>query len=254
MALNQRMITDWAAFPGRVEVFDQVGSTQELAKKQWINNPKLPLAIIADSQRKGYGKYGRHFYSPAGGGLYFSLAMPTKCLTASGGLFTIAVAVAIRQILLNYFPGNEIGFKWVNDLYLAGKKVAGILVDQVSLGSAHALICGIGINLSTKRFPASLQKKAAALGPGMAIDRNHLVADLLTALAGLKVKTQQPAIISEYRQHLTMLGSMVTIHRGHDHFSGQAEDVDDQGRLVVVDHQGHQHIVASGEVSKVVPH
>lgn len=250
---DPELIAKLADFPGKVEVFDRIDSTQTMAKRQWAANPELPLMIVANSQTGGYGKYGRHFYSPAGSGLYFSLALPIDYLDSDGGHFTIAAAVVIRRVLLNYFPDQEIDFKWVNDLYCRGKKLAGILVNQLTSGSAYALVCGVGINLSTTTFPDELKSKATSLAANQQVDRNHLLVDLLRELWRLKPGMIDSRMLSEYRRHLPMLGHEVVLSSGQDQICGQAQDVDNLGRLIVVDDHGHTHTIVSGEVTKVDP-
>lgn len=251
--LNANLISRLSDFWGKIEVLGQVDSTQTMVKEQWVTKPKLPLAIIADSQTHGYGKYGRHFYSPADSGLYFSVALPINHFDSDGGQFTIAAAVIIRRVLLNYFPNQQIDFKWVNDLYLNGKKLAGILVDQLTVGSSYALICGVGINLSTMDFPDELEDKATSLAPGKMIDRNHLMADLLSAIVRLNSCQDYSEIMNEYRHHLPMLGCQVALRRGQDQFTGQVHDIDELGRLVIIDQQGQHRTINSGEVTKVSP-
>lgn len=250
---DPELISRLADFTGKVEAFECVDSTQTMAKEQWAANPKLPLMIVADSQTGGYGKYGRHFYSPAGSGLYFSLALPIDHLNSDGGRFTIAAAVVIRRVLLNYFPDQQIDFKWVNDLYCDGKKLAGILVDQLTSGSTYALVCGVGINLSTTTFPDDLKSKATSLASNQQIDRNHLLIDLLRELWKLKPGMIDSRLLNEYRQYLPMLGHEVTLSSGQDQFRGKAQNIDNLGRLIVVDDHGQTQTIASGEVTKVNP-
>ncbi|MCG5648193.1 biotin--[acetyl-CoA-carboxylase] ligase, partial [Oliverpabstia sp. DFI.9.49] len=76
-------------------------------------------------------------------------------------------------------------YKWVNDIYMNGHKVCGILTEatlELESASSAALIVGIGINLSTVDFPAAVAQKAGSIAPEQTIDRNQLAARLLVAI------------------------------------------------------------------------
>lgn len=106
-----------------LEVYESVGSTQELAHNSVWDPSKKPRVIIANEQNNGHGRYGRPFYSPANTGIYFSLILPPQ--TIKPGLFTTGIAVSIFKTLEKYFPDKNFLFKWVNDIYLADKKIGG---------------------------------------------------------------------------------------------------------------------------------
>lgn len=141
-------------------VYQTVTSTQDLAKA-YLKNGGLEIAcFLANQQTAGYGKRGRHFYSPADQGLYLSLVLPKfHFIKAKMSLLTPAVAMAIVEQLAVFYPDKDFVLKWVNDIYLDGKKIAGILTERLVKG----LVIGVGINSAEERFPVQLQSKAGSL-------------------------------------------------------------------------------------------
>lgn len=238
----------------KVITVEQTESTQLLAKDYLAHHDcDKPVAFIANQQTGGYGQHGRQFYSPAESGLYLSLLVPGQNIRRLGksGLLTTSVAVVVARLLEQYFPSPRLSLKWVNDVYLGQKKVAGILTEAVlQLGNTSAaLIIGIGINLTTQSFPQKLVGKATSLGDF--VDRNQLTADLLVNLIGMLDNYSSGHYLDEYRQRCFLLGSPVTVRTGHEMVRGVAKTISKNGSLIVIDSDGEQRIIRSGEVEKV---
>lgn len=226
--------------------YDQVDSTQDLAK-QYLQkaNPKL-TAFVADSQIKAYGKRGRSFYSPANTGIYFSIAIPNFHLNRDkGSLLTPWIAVKLVKVLQAFFPEKDFRVKWVNDLYLNHKKIGGILTEAF----ANNLVIGVGINLSTTNFPVKIKAKAGSISLH-AVKSEHLLASLLQAVVLATEDYLNENVIAEYRQLSCILNKQVSLQLGKQIISGKAVDIDDQGKLVVKTGQVLHHF-SSGEIIKV---
>lgn len=142
--------------------------TQELeAKGHVADGHKLdaPLLLVADSQTLGRGRCGRSFYSPACTGLYMTVIVPMGIPITSQVTMTTRVAVAVSKGL-DKFINVKTGIKWVNDIYLDGKKVCGILCEAVNDYSAGILkyaIIGVGVNLTTQNFPEEILASAGSV-------------------------------------------------------------------------------------------
>ena len=106
-----------------LQINDVVDSTNSRAVALAADNAQYPVAVIAEEQTAGRGRMGRRFYSPKDKGIYLSLIIKPAMCTEGSLLVTSAAAVAtvkaIREIC-----GLEAGIKWVNDIYLDGKKSA----------------------------------------------------------------------------------------------------------------------------------
>lgn len=233
---------------------EKTESTQLLAKNYLAHHDNGgPVVFIANQQSGGYGQHGRHFYSPAESGLYMSLLLPPQEIRnlRKPGLLTTSTAVVVVNVLEKYFPQAEFSLKWVNDVFLGKKKVAGILTEAVyQLGNTTAsIIIGIGINLTTGAFPGELATKAGSIGSP--VNRNRLSADLLIALMTMLSDYSSGKYLEKYRQRCFLLGKPVTIKTANGIKKGIATDISRTGGLVMLDSNGHQILIHSGEVQKV---
>jgi BirA family biotin operon repressor/biotin-[acetyl-CoA-carboxylase] ligase len=228
----------------RIEVFNSVGSTQEIAKKSNWDSSGKPLVIIANEQKGGHGKYGRPFYSPANTGIYFSLIMPAYQITP--GLFTTGIAVSIYKALMIYFPHKDLQFKWVNDLYLAGKKVGGILIEKES----DRLVCGVGLNVSTVQFPKSLKEVASSINQDNFIEREYLLAAIINQIIQDIPSYNNGQHLTLYREKSLLLNQSVSIKVNNSFFVGIATDITNNGELVLKN-STQRYIINSGEVTKI---
>lgn len=138
--------------------FTQIDSTNALARK-WITNGLIPAAtlttITADSQTNGRGTKGRIWVSDDEGGLYFSAILPNTHFTSADA---IKIAGIVQKTVLN-LAKIKLEIEWPNDLIFNGKKVSGILLEQVNT----SIIVGIGLNVNQSRFPDSLVPVATSL-------------------------------------------------------------------------------------------
>lgn len=229
----------------QVQAYQQLDSTQDQACRTITAGCRQPLLVIADEQTAGRGRYGRHFYSPRKTGLYLSLAIPT--IQCPPGLFTLGLAVTVAHVLDQYFPTTPVKFKWVNDLYYHQHKVAGLLVEC----HAGMTICGIGINLTTAKFPHSLQGKAGALAGDHFTRRADLVVSLANRLLLDSPQYADGQSLTEYRRRSLVLNRQVTVRVNHQLIRGQAQAITDQGALVLQSDCGRVITIDSGEVVKV---
>lgn len=244
-------------FNGEIHTASSIDSTQNWAKQYLSSHqPSQPVAFLADQQTAGYGRRGRQFYSPQKTGLYFSLVLPHNPMSALPkiGLLTTGVAVAVGRVLKQTFPDHDFSYKWVNDIYMNGHKVCGILTEatlELESASSAALIVGIGINLSTVDFPAAVAQKAGSIAPEQTIDRNQLAARLLVAIMNVYSEYDSGKFLPEYRAHSMVLKRPVVLKIGNDKAVGKAVDIDDQGGLVLEFADGTKKSFISGEVTKV---
>ena len=122
--------------------------------------------IAADEQSAGRGRLKRAFYSPAKTGVYFTaIYVPSKNIEEPA-LLTASAAVAVCRSLKEFF-GADAKIKWVNDIYVSGKKVCGILAEGHlgPDGKIDAAAIGIGINIYPSDFPAEIAGRAGSVLP-----------------------------------------------------------------------------------------
>lgn len=142
----------------KVLIFEKIDSTNEYIKKnyQQLNNGTVVVAI---EQTAGKGRKGRSWISPKGG-LWFSIFIKPKNLK-SAFFFTKLSSVTLIKVLKKYKINAQI--KWPNDIFVNGKKLAGILTEGIYENSKPiALVIGIGININNE-IPDELKNKAISL-------------------------------------------------------------------------------------------
>ncbi|MDI6591461.1 MAG: biotin--[acetyl-CoA-carboxylase] ligase [Patescibacteria group bacterium] len=142
--------------------FKKISSTQDLAKKLAKEGKKPWTVILAEEQKKGHGRReGKFWYSPKGG-LYFSVILPKSKIEDLQSL-TILAAFVIAKIIKENF-NLEPFIKLPNDVWVNGKKIAGILTENVILGQeVKSSVMGIGVNTNIGKFPKKLENIATSL-------------------------------------------------------------------------------------------
>lgn len=163
-----------------------LGSTQDLARERMQAGPLRRLAVVADAQSAGRGQRGRRWESPAGAALYLTLAWPTpRPLSGLAGL-SLAAGLALRATLARH--GLDVRLKWPNDVWLEGRKLAGILVELLTLEAGVVALIGIGLN---RRLPpaavAAIDQPVADLAGALDAPPtlDALAAELLEDLGGV---------------------------------------------------------------------
>ena len=203
-------------------VCDTLDSTSSECRRQLEAGEKRCL-VLAERQTGGRGRQGRDFFSPAGRGLYFSLLFAPKGGIAAADGFTAYAAVCVRRAILDCC-GIDCGIKWVNDLYLGGKKVCGILTEAVG----DALIVGVGIDILPGELPAELTETAGALG--VDCDRNALCAAIVNGLLAWDGGDRR--FLTEYRAASVVLGREIAFQKNGEERRGVARDLAPDGSLI----------------------
>ena len=201
-------------------------------------------AIIADTQTAGRGRHGRSFFSPPGCGVYVSVFLPSNPLmTVLAGLI---VCEAIEELC-----GKAPKVKWVNDVFLNGKKICGILAEGVMKnGCLKGMVVGIGINLIECPVPDGLEGVIGAvygMGEKPAITTVRLAEEVLRRLSDHRY--DQKEIIAKYKSRLFILGKTVRVEKPEGSYEAIALDIDEMGHLIVEDSAGEVKVLTAGEVS-----
>lgn len=232
----------------QIHAFDELDSTNTEARRMVARGEATPAIVLADAQSNGRGRMGRSFFSPGGTGLYFSLLFESAQSPKTVLSVTSAAAVAVRRAIRRV-SGIEVGIKWVNDLYLNDKKVAGILAESLLDSERHCFILGIGINLSTAEFPSDLASTAGCLDCHGRIVREALLAEILTQLCPYLEHPEDRSWLDEYRSASTVLGRRVRWMQGSVTSEGIAEEIDSLGSLLVRGDDGTLSVLSTGEIT-----
>ncbi|MFZ3074190.1 MAG: biotin--[acetyl-CoA-carboxylase] ligase [Minisyncoccales bacterium] len=136
-----------------IKKFDNLDSTNSKAKKLANGGSGAWTVVVAKEQNGGYGRKGNAWYSPDGG-LYFSVILP-KSNVEDLQILTILAAFSVAQTIKDRF-GVEPFVKLPNDVYLNGKKICGILTENIISGEVKSSVIGIGVNTNIGAFPMEL--------------------------------------------------------------------------------------------------
>ena len=237
-----------------LEVLSCVDSTNSRLREK--ANAGIPegYAILAGQQTGGRGRLGRRFYSPPDTGLYLSLLLrPTHLLPSEAvGITTMAAVAACRAI--EEVSSRQAKIKWVNDIYLDGKKVCGILTEAsigLESGSLDYAVVGVGFNvfLPEGGFPQEISQIAGAILPQPQEDaRNRLAAAFLKQFLAI-YRSGGTGYAEEYRRRSLVIGKPIQVLSPAGVRSAFALDVDNSCRLIVRYDDGSVASLSSAEIS-----
>lgn len=214
-----------------IEVYDTIGSTNTRAKELATLGAESGSIVISDEQTVGRGRFDRRFESKRGNGLYISIILrPDIPMSESMRITAYAAVAAARAI--ESFGVKDIKIKWVNDLYLSGKKICGILTEgswDLEGGRMEYAVVGIGINLGDAEFSGELKGKASSVysETGIKIPRCALAAEIVR---NLENTTEE--YMEEYRSRSCVIGKKVRVNNGNDCFEAQILGIDENGFLI----------------------
>ncbi len=218
-----------------ITLYGTTDSTNTQAKAQIALGAPHGAMLLAEEQTDGRGRTGKRFYSPKGAGLYMSVILRPEN-GADAQLLTIKAAVAVCEAV-ETLTGLFLKIKWVNDLYLDGKKVCGILTESRD----GAYVVGIGLNCHAAAFPDELS--------GLADSLNSIVSrGVLAARIYENLLTPETDVLSAYKNRSLMFGKEIVYEKNGGAFNAVVLDINDKGNLVVKKDTGETEILTSGEV------
>jgi len=224
-------------------VLERVSSTQDAVK-----DAKFPhfKPLVAASQTAGRGRRGNKWFSPPKAGLYLSFKLPKDYFAQNGELSCISLVcgLAVSETVDSYALSR---IKWPNDVYIGGKKVAGILVEA----TPSDIVVGIGVNLNTVSFPVELQKVATSiyLETQNRVDFNeflHLLLENLSADLLLFRSEGFAPFVEKINRKLLWRGKRVVVDRRE---CGKLLGVNPKGFAVVKTCYGELKEFPYGEIS-----
>ncbi|WP_294753791.1 biotin--[acetyl-CoA-carboxylase] ligase [uncultured Ruminococcus sp.] len=238
-----------------IMVLEEVDSTNNVVRELETEKAPHGTTVIADRQTAGKGRIGRSFVSPQGAGLYMSVLVRPHFDLEFAPMITAAAACAAAEAVES-LCGSKVNIKWVNDLYMNGKKICGILTEA-SLGlELRELDCatiGIGINVRSigKSFDSELKKKATSIEDetGIRINRNRLCAEVLNRLEPYLGKITDRSFLKAYREREMLTGHRITAMIGNEQLEGEALGIDENANLIIRLPYGEIKYLSSGEAN-----
>ena len=255
-AENIRRLLRGPARRTALRVEESVASTNTLVKELAEAGGAEGMVVIAREQTAGKGRLGRTFYSPKGTGLYMSLLLRPKFDAGESLWITTAAAVAVARAIESS-TGRDARIKWVNDVYVGGYKVCGILTEasvDFETRGLHYAVLGIGINVQEppqgfapelRDIAGALYRREESVPPGTAC---RLAAEVLNEFFGFYQGLTEKTFLPEYRERSLLTGVEVTFTRGEETGRGRVRGIDDSARLVVELPGGEETALGAGEV------
>ena len=223
-------------------------STQTDAKEGIEAGNQGNTLYLSTCQTAGRGRFQRPYYSPSQGGIYMSLHIQPNLPYEKLPSYTLLVAAAVYKAIKN-LTMIEVDIKWVNDIYLKNKKIAGILTEamtSVETGLVTDIIIGLGINFSITNFPDNLKEKAGSLFTSPTqISRNELISEIWTCF----YNTDPDELFYLYKERSIVLGKEITFQRNGQNEKGMAKDISNTGQLQVELEDKKNIWLNSGEIS-----
>lgn len=261
-ALERTLLALDTARRYRFTALNCVDSTNAYLKARALTNTAREWdVVIAREQTAGRGRLGRSFFSP-GTGLYMSVLIKpsaSKNASAAPKLLTAAAAVAaaraVDKLIASRGGDRSAQIKWVNDIYVDGKKVSGILAEGVIKGdSLDSVVLGIGVNVfaPTDGFPKDIEDKASYL-LSCVKDRDAVLSELalafLNEISSICERLDARQYLDEYRSRSCLIGKLVEFERLGERIIARVVGIDDEAALVVELEGGGRLSLFAGEVS-----
>ncbi|MGC3989158.1 MAG: biotin--[acetyl-CoA-carboxylase] ligase [Chthoniobacteraceae bacterium] len=235
-----------------IKVFAETGSTNDVAAQYGKAGAPGGVVIFAERQTRGRGRQGRRWESEPGAALAFSILLRPEATSMEWSRLTLCAAVALAESV-EELTGESTQIKWPNDLYLLGKKAAGILVETGTSPSSYAVL-GIGINVNQEKFADELAETAISLRQAThrVLEREVLAAQIVLKIAALSANLTEnfSEIITAARKRDFLFGRAVQLVKNTDStLSAMAEGFDEAGALRLRFPDGSLQMLSSGEVS-----
>ncbi|OPX89746.1 MAG: Bifunctional ligase/repressor BirA [Pelotomaculum sp. PtaB.Bin104] len=246
-------------FIGR-QVFynNSLASTNDLAKELASRETQISdgTIVVAEEQTGGRGRLGREWFSPKYRAICFSLILYPPVSPSEVSRVTMVTAVALAAAIRNE-TGVPVGIKWPNDLLVGGKKLCGILTELgAEIDKVNYLVVGAGVNVNQGPgdFPEEVRDIATSLKieTGVTVNRVKLLQAMLAEFERwyrVWLEHGFAEVLTKWREMSVSLHCPVCIHAIDKSWNGWAEDVDEDGALMIRLPDGELQRVVAGDVS-----
>jgi len=235
--------------------YQELDSTNEEAKRLAVGGASHGAFVWGKSQTAGKGRSGREWVSKQGN-LFVSVLLSPDVALKHYQEVSFVAALAVKE-MLEPIVGDEyeLSLKWPNDVLLDGKKIAGILLESVSIDNKDWLIVGVGLNVDSfpkkVRYPATCltQSGVQIISAKIALSRfiHHFVGRYDMWIKEGFAPVRLAWCDSGYR-----FGKQVAMESGDEHIEGIFADINDDGAMVVKTQSGELREIVAGEMSYIM--
>lgn len=229
-----------------LQLLESTTSTNDDARRAAVAGVPSGHVVCAEQQTEGRGSHGRTWSCAPGTDLYVSIVDRPALSLPDLPPLTLAVGLGVADLVAALCPDARVEVKWPNDVWLEGKKCAGILVEASTMADTlSALVIGIGLNVNRTTFDPSAGGRATSLrlAAGHGFERNEVLAAMLLAVESWTQQLQQrgaTAISHALQPRLAMRGQVVQC----DSVRGELLGVADNGALRIRTAYGEQQVIS----------
>ena len=240
----------------KIFYYEAVDSTNTIAAELAGKGEGEGAVVIADCQKKGRGRLGRHWVSPSGVNIYMSILLRPDIEPKDAPLLTIMAAIGCT-IALRKATGLNVTIKWPNDLMVSDKKLGGILTEmRIVHKKIEYAITGIGINVNmdSNALPHVIKEVATSvkMETGKLHSRTKIIIEIMNEMDYwyriLKEERRQE-LLSQWKELTSTLGRKVEIILGKETLIGLAESIDAEGMLVLRLPSGALRVIRDGDLT-----
>lgn len=215
--------------PFRVLWRKKVSSTNDELRELAANGMAEGLVLVCEEQAAGRGRRGAAWFSPKGESLAFSILLRPSAPKSMWSRLSLATGLAVAEALERFVPLAEI--KWPNDVQIAGKKIAGILVEA----GADFVIVGIGINVNSEHFPEGLAATSLKSETGNEISRAEVLLEVVNRLAKHvgRIDNEFSEMLEGVKERCALTGKSVSLTYTDKRVEGEVKGIGPGGELLV---------------------
>jgi len=252
LKMDGRMMTRQAEYG--VVFFDEIDSTNRVARELVRQGVKHGTVVIADRQTAGRGRRGRGWISPSGEGVFMTMVLRPQGDPAKAAKLSLCCALAAAKAIRRV-SGLEARIKWPNDIVVSGRKICGMLLEMDFMPDGTlGVSAGIGINVHQMQFDEEIAHTASSLDllTGRRNNRMDVVRAFLEEMeeALALLERDEAAFIQAYCTASATIGRRVQVIAYETCYTGMAEGVTSDGSLLVrSDEDGKVREVIAADVS-----
>lgn len=226
----------------------QTETTMVLARREADEGAPHGTLVLAEEQTAGRGRRGRTFHSPPGENLYFTvvLRLPFEVHARLPIVTPVAVCEAVRD------EGLDARIKWPNDIWVADRKLCGMLIDAELGPESGVALAGIGINVNgdpTQNLELASIATSIRLALGQNVSRERLLARICNALERA-IQCDAGDLVARYRGMSMILGREIVVHPpAGEAYPATATGIGTAGELLVTRPGGDEHALNAADVT-----
>lgn len=234
-----------------IHEIDEVTSTNDKVLQMLENGDAAPFWIIAKRQTSGRGRRGKLWQSLSGNLMASGAYSFEKHISS---VLSFVVAIALKRTFEKYISPQRISLKWPNDIYISGKKISGILIEQSEILGRNNLIIGLGVNIALS--PKHIDQETISLSEAIENDKKLPATKefLIEFIAILQLCLDEyfltgfENIRKEWLANAFGLQSRIKAMIGNNEVNGIFDTISDTGELILIDDFGTRIIINSGDV------